>query len=162
MKTITLNQFEYSVNEDDFIIKPHQEYNNLIIYPKIGELERIVGLLSDLSENKSNNTLLVKGWTDGGFIPINCAKVYKNVVIECENNITVNNLPENIEYNKKIDKPFAIFVNENEEIRSDDYLQSYILCNSKNVFNSKDYMTFVLHGTNLSLNVPIDRFNEFD
>ena len=161
MKTIVLNGYEYLVEDDDFIIKPHQEYNNLKIYPKVGELERIVGLLNDLGENKSNITLLVKGWTDGGFIPINCAKSYTNVIVQSNKDIINNNLAANIEFNKSVEQPFAVFVNENEEIFNEEYLQSYILCNSKNVFKLKDFMSFKLDETNLTLNVPIDKFNEF-
>jgi predicted O-methyltransferase YrrM/glycosyltransferase involved in cell wall biosynthesis len=159
MQTISLNGYEYNIKPDDFVIKPHQEYNNLKIYPKVGELERIIGLLNDLTENKYDSTLLVIGWDNGGFIPINCAKQYKEVVVKtCEN---ITSQIENIKINKSIESPYAVFVSNEKEADNTEYQESYILCNSKISINLKNFMQFKLHDTNLTLNVPSSKFNDF-
>ena len=56
MEIITLNNKDYYVKPGEFMIQPHAEYNNLKIYPKVGELERIIGLLSDLAEHTPDAT----------------------------------------------------------------------------------------------------------
>jgi hypothetical protein len=161
MQTVTLNSFEYIVKKDEFIIQPHQEYNNLKIYPKVGELERVVGLLTDLSENKSDSTLLVIGWSHGGFVPINCAKKYNNVVVKTNDLIPVyDNLPKNIKFSDEL-SPFAVFVDTVTEFNTDLYKDSYILCNTNIVLSLRDYIKFELDGSNLSLFVPVLKFNEF-
>jgi hypothetical protein len=162
METIRLNEYEYNVNPEEFKLLPHTEYNNLKIYPKVGELERITGLLNDLTENICDSTLLVIGWSYGGFIPINCAKIYKNVVVETSNDISqYKNIPNNIKFGEINEKPLSIFVNDETEFSTDLYKESYILCNSKLSYNIRDFMKFELHGTELALYVPISKFNEF-
>jgi len=47
MEVLKLNGCNYTVKKDEFAIQPHLEYNNLKIYPEVGRLERIVGLLND-------------------------------------------------------------------------------------------------------------------
>lgn len=161
MQTIRLNDFEYTVKDDEFIIHPHTEYNNLVIYPKVGELERIVGLLNDLAENKSDTSLLVIGWSHGGFVPINCSKVYKNVTIQSSSTLPViKNLPNNINFSTEDKNPFAIYVNDSTQLNTELYTKSYILCNNLS-FSLRDFMEFHLEGTNLILYVPVSNFNEF-
>lgn len=159
MVTVKLNGYNYTVDNEEFIIQPHTEYNNLKIYPKVGELERIIGLLNDLTENKSDSTLLVVGYSHGGFIPINCSKVYKNVVVQTSEEILFES--NNIKVNSEVDSPLTVYVNNDSEFNSELFKQSYILCNSKNINNVRDFMKFQLHGTELTLYIPISKFNEF-
>ena len=91
MENITINGREYLTERGEFTIKPHLEYNNLKIYPKVGELERIIGLLNDLVENKDDATIAIYGWKYGGFVPIGCSKVYKNVYVYTDKSLNLHN-----------------------------------------------------------------------
>ena len=83
---IILNGYQYEVSDNEFIEQPHTEYNNLRIYPKVAELERLIGLICDIGET-FNNTLVTTTTKYGKFIPINCAKR-----IAITNTITSNSI----------------------------------------------------------------------
>jgi len=161
MEKIILNDFEYNIKPGDFPILHHNEYNNLKIYPKVGELERLAGLLNDLSEKETNSELLVLGWSYGGFIPIECSKVYKNIFIVSDDNVNSTNIPSNILFKEKCVEPFAILVEDKELFDSDIYNKSYILCNSNIPINTKKYIKFKICDSEYVLNVPIKNINNF-
>ena len=158
MEKITLNGNDYNVKPNEFVIEPHIEYNNLKIYPKVGYLERIIGLLNDITENNTDSTLLVIGWTHGGFIPIGCSKVYKTVIVKTDEPLI--NLPKNIEVNIDLAEPYVIYVDDNN-FDEQKYNNSYILCNSKTMLNLRNVMKINLEDTDLLLYIPITKFNEF-
>ena len=114
---------DFNVKPNEFVIEPHIEYNNLKIYPKVGYLERIIGLLNDITENNTDSTLLVIGWTHGGFIPIGCSKVYKTVIVKTDEPLI--NLPKNIEVNIDLAEPYVIYVDDNN-FDEQKYNNSYI------------------------------------
>jgi predicted O-methyltransferase YrrM len=82
MNKIIINKDPYFCNSSDFQQLPHDEYNNLIILPKVGELERLVGLVNDLSEIVKNPTLLHLGVSYSSFFSINCSKHFNQVYID--------------------------------------------------------------------------------
>jgi len=160
MEIIKLNNFEYMAKKNEFILTPHNEYNNLKIYPKVGELERIVGLLNDLIETTSDAVLKVIGWSYGGFIPIGCSKVYKRVVIITENIVQTENMPNNIEFNTECTNPNVIYIN-NNNILKDNNSKSYILCNKKINLQLKEFTKVLLHDSELVLYIPLTRVEQF-
>jgi len=163
MEQLTLNGFEYSVKPGEFEIQPHLEYNNLQIYPKVGELERIIGLLNDLTENKTDSTLAVYGWSHGGFVPIGCSKVYSKVFVYSNDNvINTPNLPNNVHFNIWTRQPFAVFINDDRAINVSDFSNSYILCNKTLQIDSKEFIKITLTRSDLILYVPFDLFADFN
>jgi len=100
-KKITINKkHEYYVNEYEFNLVYNQEFNNLRILDSLGEMERIISLLKELSiflsdvqnlnpeEEKKGIQLLALNQTHGGFIPISCIPFFSNVdVIFSKNDI---------------------------------------------------------------------------
>ena len=82
MPKITLNRQEYTIREGEFETQPHAEYNNLILKKDLGRLEREAGLLIDIATDIKRGNLYVVGWTQGGFLPIECAKAFDNVYVD--------------------------------------------------------------------------------
>ena len=170
METLKLNGFEYICKKDEFVIEPHLEYNNLKIYPKIGELERIIGLLNDLTENIPNSNLAIYGWSHGGFVPIGCSKIYKNVIVYSSDYIVKNdNLPKNIlfrEINNKntSEQCLALYITDTtqQNFNISQFPNSYILCNKTFQINSNDFIKVPLNKSNLVLYIPIDKFSNFN
>lgn len=88
MKTITLNNSEYIVNDNEAEIIPHEKYNNLILRREIAELERHIGLICDLAQDIQLSSLLIIGWSHGGFLAneILQRNILKKIYIEgCPN-----------------------------------------------------------------------------
>ena len=170
METLTLNGKPYNARKGEFVIKPHAEYNSLTIYPKVGELERVVGLLSDLVESKPNETLAVYGWNYGGFVPINCAKAFKNVSVITEDQVypANSNFPKNIGINKQIaDAPSVVYIADTEmqkqtQTRTYSFPNSFVLCDRSVSINSPNHIRFPLSNTSLLLHVPHDLFSQFN
>jgi hypothetical protein len=172
---ITLNNNIYYTLPKEFILVPHEEYNNLQIYPKVGELERIIGLLNDLIENTDNKSLFVYGWTYGGFVPIGCSKVYNNVYVYTDEDTLKDKLKEkelysNIHFNIIPDsiQPEVIYIENIENIKINrvaiqNATNSYILSRKCNdiVFSSNKYIYFPLYNTDLILYIPIHKFHQF-
>lgn len=86
MPPVRLNGREYDVAEGEFPVVPHAEYNNLEIRPRVGELERLVGLLADVAEahEGADRVLYVTGWRAGGFVPREAAAtgVFSQVAVD--------------------------------------------------------------------------------
>jgi tetratricopeptide (TPR) repeat protein/cephalosporin hydroxylase len=169
MQDITLSGKKYRVKQNEFIIKPHMEYNNLIIYPKVGELERIIGLLNDLTEGINNSSLLIYGWNYGGFVAQGCSKVYNSVFVNTKEVIQDTSLPSNILINSSeqnnSNNIFAIYIDtftDDLTINPNILYNSYILCNDNININTTSHTQIKLYDTNLVLHVPnvyLDDFN---
>lgn len=162
METITLNGNEYTVKSGEFVIEPHLEYNYLHIFPELARLERIVGLINDLTENHTNSYLSVYGWTHGGFIPIQCSKLYKNVFVYSHENIVIaSNMPSNIYFNIPNEHPHLIYVTDLlpvEELQKN----PYIICTQLIADKILNFFKFPIVNSNLVLCVPLVKFNEFN
>ena len=100
---IELNKKIYRVQRDEFENVTSNEYNTLIIYPKLGHLERYASLINELRFNRKSN-LIISNPTHGGFIPIDCSSHFENVILlrpenapnECTMNIDENILSHNV------------------------------------------------------------------
>ena len=88
---IKLNGRDYVVNDDEFIIQPHNTFTNLHLKDDLALLERIVSLISECSYLNLKN-LICYNTKFGGFIPINCSKYFENIFLLN----TKNNHKENI------------------------------------------------------------------
>jgi tetratricopeptide (TPR) repeat protein len=162
MEVITLNNKDYYVKPGEFVVQPHQEYNNLKIYPKVGELERIIGLLSDLAEEKNDATLAVHGWSHGGFVPIGCCKAYHKVFVYSEEYIPrTDNLPTNLVIGEEHPAPFAVYIHHRATITTVQ-ANSYVLCDRSIELPVKDFIRVPLTRTSLVLYVPNEHFTEFN
>jgi glycosyltransferase involved in cell wall biosynthesis/predicted O-methyltransferase YrrM len=71
----------YTTFNGEFSKKHIDKYCNLNIYPEIGNQERIIGLLNDVSADLNIQTLITCNATHGGFIPLSCNETFKNVFI---------------------------------------------------------------------------------
>lgn len=92
-----INNEDYYVDEHEFNLIPHEEYNNLKIVHRLDSLERVSSILKKMAKilpTKKSMNLLIMNTTHGGFIPLNCFNHYKNVYLHCyvhhENSIQRN------------------------------------------------------------------------
>ena len=81
--TEEINKKKYKVNSGEFKTNHHDEYNNLIIKDKLGEYERIVSLLCEISLYPSSifKKCALYNPTHGGFIPINCSSSFEKIIL---------------------------------------------------------------------------------
>ena len=80
-KRIEIEKIYYQVCNNEFLNIYIQEYCNLNMFTDVGELERIIGLisdLSDLSDDLSSTNVITFNATHGGFIPLQLSKHIKN------------------------------------------------------------------------------------
>ena len=81
---VNIEKQEYQIKDDEFTKLFIDKYCNLDMYNDLSELERIVGLINEIStEVKITNALYVNP-THGGFIPINCSKNLNNILVFIE------------------------------------------------------------------------------
>ena len=69
MTEITLNKKKYLVNNEEFPIYDHPQYTSILLRPKVGVLEKEIGLINDLNEIFNLNFINL-GIKDGGFLPL--------------------------------------------------------------------------------------------
>lgn len=123
-----VNNKKYKVFSNEFEIVPHKEYNNLKIFKTLGIYERLISFLSEIKNIDDNiSQLICINTTHGGFIPIECSKMYKQIFL-FETNI---NQEDNILSNKKLHNIENIYLNE-----MDQFIQNNI--NIVFAENSKD------------------------
>lgn len=178
---VTINGYTYVANNGEFVLTPHSEYTTLNIYPVVGILEKIIGFLNELVEEKNNTNILIYGWNYGGFIPINCSKVYSTVYVRV-NDGTIkmcSNKPDNLYFNNylQIDlSPDVIFIDNmnynNNTVHNtvydvDDifkrYLNSYIL--SYTDYDTDSHIKIHISKLYLRIYIPnrcyLDFYNRF-
>jgi len=81
-KVLQIDKKDYIVSLDEYNDLPHEEYNNLKIIDNLGNHERLVGLINEISNIFDNNkSVLFIGLTHGGYMPINVSKKYNKVYI---------------------------------------------------------------------------------
>ena len=108
MTILELNKDKYIVNQDDYKKLHHEEYNNLIIYPKVGEMEREIGLINDIGETLTNPCFIYIGSKYASFYSINCREKFQQVYIETINDSDESNIVrENISKYDNINLSFA-------------------------------------------------------
>jgi len=177
---IKLNSQEYKVNNDEFLKLPHDKFTNLIIRDDVGYLERLISLINELSCLKIEN-LIVYNTTHGGFIPIQCSKIYKNVftiettmnhaenIISNINNFKINNIIlkkyiENIDNINNISNSVFIFSNNDTNLDIDFIKENKPLLLTKYndyISNSIYKHKYKLTNTNLVLYIPDHFLEEF-
>ena len=77
-KRIEIEKIYYQVCNNEFLNIYIQKYCNLNMFTDVGELERIIGLISDLSDDLSSTNVITFNATHGGFIPLQLSKRIKN------------------------------------------------------------------------------------
>lgn len=100
-KVVKIDKKEYVVSLNEYKNKPHIEYNNLEILENLGNHERIVSLINELSkilEKDQKKNLIYYGISHGGYIPINTSKYYDSIYIDEYNDHHLENLKSNIKY----------------------------------------------------------------
>ncbi len=113
---IDINKKQYNILTNEFSLIVHNEYNHLKIRDGLGQNERIISLLTELSQTLNIGTGLFFNPTHGGFVPINCSDQFKKVYIVNSNehrtnikdNIALHNIT-NITFDKEL------FSNENNK-----------------------------------------------
>lgn len=97
-KDVIVNNEIFRVNDDEFNIVKHEEYEVLQILENLGKFEKIISLLSELiSICPSDKTLGFLSVSHGGFIPIKCCQFYEKVFILGEiNESTLKNTNFNL------------------------------------------------------------------
>jgi hypothetical protein len=78
---VDINKKTYKVDNNEFAVIPHAEYNNLIIRKKVGYYERIASLLDNLRFGDDSINLLIQSPTHGGFLPIECSHHFAGVYL---------------------------------------------------------------------------------
>jgi hypothetical protein len=78
---VEINKKTYKVDNSEFVVVPHSEYNNLIIREKVGYYERVVSLLDNLRFGNDSTNLLIQSPSHGGFLPIECSPHFSHVYL---------------------------------------------------------------------------------
>lgn len=91
MKVLEINKEKYLINADEYKQKYHEEYNNLIILPKVGEMEREIGLINDIAEMLNNTQIKPSfayiGSKYASFYGANTSSCFQQIYIETISNI---------------------------------------------------------------------------
>jgi GR25 family glycosyltransferase involved in LPS biosynthesis/predicted O-methyltransferase YrrM len=176
MSSVKISKNNYYVNSNEFNIINHTTYNNLKIIESVGQFERIVSLISEISTLNLSKCICYSS-THGGFIPINLSKTFETVYIlndkfqnreKIEQNIQSQNI-ENIKFNLNLDDSFnSEFIIFSEKIENIDYniIEKYnpiILSSlSQKIIKKNLYEhIFELSDSNLSLYIPNRVFDRF-
>ena len=96
---VLIDKKVFIVNDNEFVVLSHKEYNHLNILDKIGYYERIIGLITELTKSIKVDTFLNINSTHGGFIDISCTDMFNQTYIL--NNSGYENHLENIVKNIK-------------------------------------------------------------
>ena len=79
--TIIINNQEYNVSKNEFVITKHNEFSNLNILQNLGYYERIISLITTISQSCNISTSVFHNTTHGGFIPLQCASHFQQVIL---------------------------------------------------------------------------------
>jgi hypothetical protein len=100
-KIVTLNKKNYVVSLNEYEEIPHKEYNNLKILGNLGEHERIVSLIKEISnifELSVHKYAVCMGLSHGGYIPINISHKYDDIYLYSIDKHQLKYIHNNIEY----------------------------------------------------------------
>jgi len=174
MTSVEISKKNYYVNGNEFNVVTHALYNNLKILYNVGEFERIISLITELSKMNLTECICYNS-THGGFIPINCSNSFQTVYIldtkienreKIEQNIKTQNI-QNIKF--KLDtQMISEFILFSEKFENIDYniIEKYnpiilTTLNQKIIKQNLYEHIFELSGTNLSLYIPSRLFDIF-
>jgi tetratricopeptide (TPR) repeat protein len=168
----TINGVDYQVLPNEFEIVPNEPYNNLIIIPELGKIERIISLLRETSRILNIRNFSHINPTHGGFIPIMLSSTIENVFIhsleveQIENTLAnIHKIP-NLFISKTIEKPSILFVEggDCEDICEYYNYHDYHVVLSKFAPSSGKgggYVSFHLSKTDLWFSIPICYYGDF-
>lgn len=170
MTCVKISKNNYYVNSNEFNIVKHNVYNHLNINESVGQFERIVSLVNELSKLNVSECICYHS-THGGFIPIQCSKTFETVYIlnstlEHSENIKQNVHSQNIKNIKfDLDSFHSEFIVFSENIENvDNMIETYnpiILSSfSPKIANLYAHI-FHLPDSNLSLYIPNRLFDTF-
>ena len=115
-KLVSINKENFVVNQNEFNILPHEEFNNLQILESLGEQERIVSLLTEISYLFDKSNLLVFNCSHGGYIPLKVSNYFDTigVVDPSDHNWEQNTKEKNITSAKDVFDsilPYVFYLN---------------------------------------------------
>jgi len=176
MKVLEINKDKYLVNSSDYKQKHHEEYNNLIILPKVGEMEREIGLINDLAETLYEPSFAYIGSKYASFYGTNNSSHFKQVYIETINNSEeANMVKENLSKYNNVEFTFPKHnINNNTIIKvfdEDDIsihslfmiskVKPFILAREIKAISNVYAHKFNLSGTNQFLYVSDEHYSNF-
>ena len=163
-KRISINKEDFIVNDDEFNMIPHAEFNNLNILDSLGTQERLVSLLKEISKLGDFNLKCINT-SHGGYIPIKLSNNYKNI-----NVLTTNEQIQNVLNNKEKHNIKNIVSNYSDKkhdvlyinnillnLESDDK-PKFLLCDLDMNVTRSEYKSYILTESNLILYV-LDEYN---
>ena len=123
----TINKENLWIKENEFMIVPHEEFNNLKIFNMLGLYERLVSLLKELTLifNTEQIKLKIYNSSHGGYIPLKCSDTFSKINIINQSNDHDENIKNNLkEFNIK-----NITLNEyNNEYNDISFIENYYTC----------------------------------
>jgi FkbM family methyltransferase len=172
MQNLVLNKDKIYCNPNDYETVNHQEYFNLKIIPKIGELEREIGLLNDLAEIIQNPNLLYIGDKYASFYALNCQENFEKIFIINKDE------DEDIFIQKNIKHASNIFLNKSIDDLDNSIIKIYddnfdildilltkknpiILCKENETLNTLYSYKYKLSNSNQVLYIPEQHYQNF-
>jgi len=151
---LEINKNKIRVNQNEFVKVPHNEYNNLDIKHNLGFLERISGLLNDLSELYTEKKLVIHDTSHGGFVAMECSKKYDEVYVVDEN---LENIKYNVENRNITNIKFSDY--ENPSVIYTNNKLDKLDCIILSRYNYE--CSYKLSESDLYLYVPISMYDKF-
>lgn len=173
MTVKTINGKKYCVSETEFTFIPHKEYNNLKIIDKLGFYEQVISFINELTKIELYySSLIIYNPTHGGFIPINCANYYDNILLvspnenidNIQNNLIQFNI-DNIQFINLNDIQFtsSIIFDERGKLVSEwnnSLANTYIII-SPNLLSIPNFVSYSWFGTGLNIYVSNNIIESF-
>ncbi len=97
---ININRREYIINKDEFHVFNHLKYGLLKIIPELKELERINGLINDLSLFYHDPVLVEYNPNKSGFTNIQNSKYFNKIILKDINQEQLDTIKINLENHK--------------------------------------------------------------
>jgi hypothetical protein len=158
---IKIENKNYQIEPNEFPTINHPEYNNLILYKDLGELERLSGFINEIQLEFNLKNLYFFSNSHGGYLPINSSNSFDKIYVISWENRHWDNLKTNINaFN--IDNIFlqdncGIIDNNSLVIDFDNIVTEDMLINNPLIISSKklkgDYLNYKLWETNYFLNL---------
>ena len=172
MQNLVLNKDKIYCNPSHYETVHHQEYFNLRIIPKIGQLEREIGLLNDLSEIIQNPNLIYIGDKYSSFYALNCQESFNYINIFNKDEDEEIFIQKNIKHSSNIfllNNLFINAINENTIIKiyNDDYninltdIKPIILSKENETLNDIYSYKYKLSNSDQVLYIPEQHFQTF-
>uniref|UniRef100_A0A6C0H5T1 Glycosyl transferase family 1 domain-containing protein n=1 Tax=viral metagenome TaxID=1070528 RepID=A0A6C0H5T1_9ZZZZ len=163
---LEINKKKYHICPNEYNVKIHPINNNLIILSELGEHERIIGLLNELSEKIEY--CIINGPTHGGFIAmhlnykrISLINVGQDHLININKNIEMYDKKEiNFKENKK--EKIRVMYNENGTNDFDDETTIHVSLANIKIIHSNKYKIIKLTNSALYIHYPLSFEKEFE